>query len=125
MYLIEEIFDRANIQDIRCLLLDGIDNPGYNGTYEERLKEAEQPVKELLDRIAPPHKQDSAMDIIFRYATLTQEVYMEIGLKCGASYFATAFGTIIIPIHTKRLNESNRSAFCISPFRIIYRQYKR
>lgn len=84
MYFIEEIFNRTNIQDIRCLLLDGIDNFHQNGTYEDRLKEAEKPVKELLDKIASPNEQSNAMDIIFHYATLTQEVYMEIGLQCGA-----------------------------------------
>ncbi len=88
MEFTKEIFDRTNLQGLRSLLLDGADNFYENKTYRERLKNAEKPVKELLDKMVPPNERENAMDIIYDYAALTQYVYMEIGMQCGARLIA-------------------------------------
>jgi len=83
---IEEIFERANLQQIREFLLTGMERDKIDHrTYNERL---EKDSHDILERIKNISKNDSEFDRIFSEfleAKITYtEVFLEIGMKVGA-----------------------------------------
>ncbi len=86
MSYITEIFDRLDLQRIRGFLLHGVECCEVSRqTYKQRLSTAEKTVSERMEENFPDiEQQEKLMFDIHRYAGITQEVYMEIGMQCGA-----------------------------------------
>lgn len=88
-YKIKEIFERADIKQIREFLIGGtIVANDYYGTYEERLDRNSEDIVFALKRITKDDTDDSRFneatnDLILALMTY-KEVYSEIGMKIGA-----------------------------------------
>lgn len=85
MSYISEIFDRAHIQHIREFLLHGVECVEISDkSYKQRLDDASIPVRNMVHKIFPDENEyEEFMAPIYSYASVTQDVYMEIGLQCG------------------------------------------
>lgn len=86
MSYISDIFDRLDLQNIREFILHGVeciqieDKP-----YEQRLEAARKPAIEAIKCKFPEmNEYEKITNEIYSYATVTQDVYMEIGMQCGA-----------------------------------------
>lgn len=86
MNYISNIFKRAHIQQIREFLLSGAECVRINEkTYIERLEEAQKKAfDKLLDIIPDEEEYEEILSNIIGYIGETEDVYMEIGLQCGA-----------------------------------------
>lgn len=85
MNYIDEIFTRANIQQIREFLLHGTEEFYVDkGSFYERLKTAEKNATKLLHSFYDSDDEYEESTIpIFDYISTVERVYMEIGLKSG------------------------------------------
>lgn len=85
MGYIEDIFYRANLQQIRGFLLDGT-GPLFvhSENYKTRLDNAYIKYRDTLLKLFPDMEEDSELISDFTSAiTACEEVYMEIGIKVG------------------------------------------
>lgn len=85
MNYIDEIFERADIQHIREFLLHGAEGCRINKKpYHERLITAQKTATRFLRAFYDDNDEyeESTMPV-FNYVTTVEEVYTEIGLKCG------------------------------------------
>ena len=81
MSYISEIFERANFQQIRSFLLDGVESMQTSPqTYQARLETAFECIETNLPDLC---KDDDAINPILEYSSANHDVYMEIGLQCG------------------------------------------
>lgn len=86
MDYISEIFAKANIQQIRSFLLYGADDTVTEKSYIERLKEVEEPLMKILyENFDKTPEERDFVNMIHSYASINANVYMEIGMMCGAS----------------------------------------
>lgn len=87
MSYISEIFDRAHIQHIREFLLHGVECVEVsNKSYKQRLAGASLPARDMIHaKFSDEKEYEEIMTTIYNYASVNQDVYMEIGLQCGAS----------------------------------------
>ena len=86
MSYIPKIFDRANIQNITQYLLwkESVTKVSEK-SYEQRLEEHKEPAIEIIESKFPDmHENDEIIGEIHKYAEVVQDVYMEIGMQCGA-----------------------------------------
>ena len=86
MNCIDEIFIRADIQQIREFLLHGAEENHLDPRpYKERIESAHKDFTVRLHRDYPNEKDfEEITEPIYDYATAIEEVYMEIGLQVGA-----------------------------------------
>ena len=85
MSYIFEIFERLNLQQIREFLFHGVECDVSNETYRKRLEIAEEDVFKVIDENLPnKEERDKVVNEVHHYATISEEVYMEIGMQCGA-----------------------------------------
>ena len=85
MNYINEIFKRADIQQIRSFLMNGDECRIERGTYEERIEKAERTVYERMRKEFPENKDyEDVMGLVYCYASAVEDVYMEIGLLIGS-----------------------------------------
>jgi len=86
MNCIDEIFIRADIQQIREFLLHGVEENHLDPRpYKERIESAHKAFTARLHRDYPNEKDfEEITEPIYDYATAIEEVYMEIGLQVGA-----------------------------------------
>lgn len=86
MNYIDEIFTRADIQQIREFLLHGVEENNLDPRpYKERIASAHKAFSARLHRDYPDEKDfEEVTEPIYGYATAIEEVYMEIGLQVGA-----------------------------------------
>ncbi len=86
MNYIDEIFARADIQQIRGFLLHGVEETNLDPRpYKERIESAYKAFFDRLHRNCPNEKDfKEVISPIYDYATAIEEVYMEIGLQVGA-----------------------------------------
>ena len=86
MNYIDEIFERLNIQNIREFLLHGAEEMNISPqSYKERIDEKQIPAIEYIRSKFP--YTDECEEItgkVYDYASACEEVYMEIGMQCGA-----------------------------------------
>lgn len=81
----DNIFKRADIQQIRSFLMTGDECRTEHGTFEERIEEAERPVNERIHKEFPDESDyEDVMGLIYCYTSVIQDVYMEIGLMTGS-----------------------------------------
>lgn len=74
------------MQKIRSYLLSGVEcKPTDNKIYKQRLDSIEYLTFDKIETtLHDMKKYDELTNCISSYTTVTQEVYMEIGMKCGA-----------------------------------------
>lgn len=86
MNYIDEIFARADIQQIREFLLHGVEENNLDPRpYKERIESARKSFTVRLHRDYPNEKDfEKVTESIYDYVTATEKVYMEIGLQVGA-----------------------------------------
>lgn len=87
MSYISDIFDRADLRSIRGFLLCGGQCAKLDeGAYEERLETAAKPLFEMIEKAFPKSEdRDRISACVQDYGIANQDVYMEIGLRCGAA----------------------------------------
>lgn len=84
MDYINEIFKRANLQSIREFLLHDASGTIENKSYTARINTAEKLMIENLKNYTSQQEQEKLIDSVYDYASVNQNVYMELGLQCGA-----------------------------------------
>jgi hypothetical protein len=82
---IDEIFARMDLQNIREMLLHGVEQPEICAdTYEKRLKDAESQAVECVRKWFPKTPENEEMiDKMYAAFSAEQDVYMEIGIIAG------------------------------------------
>ena len=90
MSYITEIYERLDIQHIRSFLLHGTKCPEINSDdKQKRLKSAADIVIDKIHVNFPDKEEnEDIMNDIYNYVGVTQDVYMEIGMQCGAAIAA-------------------------------------
>ena len=86
MNYIDEIFTRADIQQIREFLLHGVETSSLDPRpYKERIEGAHRAFITRLRGDYPNEKDfEEITGLIYDYVTATERVYMEVGLQVGA-----------------------------------------
>ena len=86
MSYVEKIFARLNIQHIREFLLHGVECLEINPKdYKQRIEDAWKPVDGVIKtHFSNTDEYEKVTNVICGYASATQDVYMEIGMQCGA-----------------------------------------
>ena len=85
MNYIDEIFTRADIQQVREFLLHGTEGIIDPRPYKERLENAHKKFYERIQKNFPNQTElDEIIVLFYDYINQTEEVYMEIGLQVGA-----------------------------------------
>ena len=94
MSYITEIFDRADLQQIREFLINGVECVEVSAkSYKQRISETEKPAIEMIMAKFPEESEHLKITgEVYAYASAMQEVYMEIGLRCGAVLTAQLLG---------------------------------
>ena len=90
----DAIFSRLNLQHLREFLLDGADSPEVSPLdYRRRIEEAWEPVTAAIrSRFPDEEAYEDVIQKIDLYTFAIQNVYMEVGLKCGAILIARLLG---------------------------------
>ena len=85
MNYIDEIFFRADLQQIREFLLHGTEELRLDPrTYKERLESAQKRVTgRLREEFHDIEEYEEITGLLFEYANTLEAVYMEIGLQAG------------------------------------------
>lgn len=85
MSYINDIFERLNLQQIHEFLLHGEECfEVIRQTYQQRLHMAERTISKRMEEKFPDiEEQEKLMFDIHHYASVMQDVYMEIGMQCG------------------------------------------
>jgi len=86
MSYISESFDRAHIQHVREFLLHGVECVEIkDNTLKQRIEEPQKAVTTMIqDKFPDMGENEKITDKMCDYVGAVQEVYMEIGLQCGA-----------------------------------------
>lgn len=85
MKYLDEIFKRADIQQIQNFLLYGVEGDIDPRSYVERLETPKkQWATKLRERYLDQTEYEEISNLIFEYSGAVQDVYMEIGLQIGA-----------------------------------------
>lgn len=86
MNYLDEIFTRADLQQIRAFLLHGAEESSLDPRpYKERIDNAHRAFTVRLHRDYPNEKDyEEITGSIYDYAAAIEEIYMEIGLQVGA-----------------------------------------
>lgn len=85
MNYIHEIFTRADIQQIRAFLMDGVEGVTDPRPYKERIGHAEQVMSARLHKDYPNEADfEEIVQYIYEYGDVLGDVYMEIGMQVGA-----------------------------------------
>lgn len=87
MSYITEIFDRLDLQQIREFLLHGVECIQVTDkTYKQRLEAPGKTAFDMLKNQFPDvDEYEKIANDIHHYASVTQDVYMEIGMQCGVA----------------------------------------
>lgn len=86
MSYISDIFSRADIQKIRGFLLHGAEETIDPRPYKERIERANKAFIDRLRRDYPNERDlEEIAGFVYNYVSVTEDVYMEIGLQIGAS----------------------------------------
>ena len=85
MKYLDEIFRRADIQQIQNFLLYGVEGDIDPRSYVERLEAPKkQWAAKLQERYLNQTEYEEICNLIFEYSGAVQDVYTEIGLQIGA-----------------------------------------
>jgi hypothetical protein len=83
---VSEIFQRLDIQHIREFLLNGVECAEIsNKSYKQRIDEARTPAVKIIKKQASDIAEYAAiLREVNNYVDVVKDVYMEIGIQCGA-----------------------------------------
>jgi len=87
MDYVSKIFERTNITGIRTYLMYGAEASKNEDekTFYERLKESDDNAKPSVEELIPDKEQRLKVENAFVDSVgATNDIYMEIGMKCGA-----------------------------------------
>ncbi len=84
MSYIDEIFERTNLQNIREFLMNDVSGTIETQSYMDRINTAEKHMIKHLKDYTSQHEYEGMITSIYDYAGAGQNVYMEIGMQCGA-----------------------------------------
>lgn len=85
MSYVDEVFMRADIQQIQNFLLYGVEAEIDPRSYVERLETSKKRwTAKLRERYLEQTEYEEICNLIFEYGGTMQDVYMEIGLQVGA-----------------------------------------
>ncbi len=85
MSYVDEVFMRADIQQIQNFLLYGVEAEIDPRSYIERLETSKKRwATKLRERYLEQTEYEEICNLIFEYGGTMQDVYMEIGLQVGA-----------------------------------------
>lgn len=85
MDYIDEIFTRADIQQVRAFLIDGVEGVTDPRSYKERIDSPYHALSARLHRDYPNQADyEEITRYIYEYGDALESVYMEIGLQIGA-----------------------------------------
>lgn len=91
MNYIDQIFTRADIQQIRAFLMHGTEGVTDLRSFKQRLDGAEQVISVRLRRDYPNETDfEEIIRDIYAYGDVLGDVYMEIGMQIGAILAAQA-----------------------------------
>lgn len=96
MSYISEIFNRAHIQHIREFLLCGVECAEISDkSYKQRIEKSSKTTIEMIRAKIPDIDEcEEITNEVYRYVTTAEDVYMEIGLQCGAILAIQLLGNI-------------------------------
>ncbi|MPM44405.1 hypothetical protein SDC9_91083 [bioreactor metagenome] len=85
MNFITRVFERADIQQIREFLLNGVECVELDKrSYKERIDEELQSAMEIITKKFPEMDEyEKITEKMFAYSGMIENVYMEVGLQCG------------------------------------------
>ncbi len=91
-----EMFKRMSLQEICSFLVDGetfYDRSDKDRrTYNQRLQDEEEPLNQLLEKTFPDVGElNDAIDKLTDVLAVYQDVFMEIGVRAGASLMLELF----------------------------------
>ena len=94
MSYISEMLRRANLQELREFLKTGCEVAKYDTRpYQEREKAAFEKVRAALrGKIHDPQELEEASNAVMEYAGVAEDIYMELGLRCGFILAAQVMG---------------------------------
>ena len=94
MNYIDEIFTRLDLQHIREFLLHGVEEMNISTkSYKERIDETQKPAVDFIRSKFPDMDEyETVTAKVYDYASACEEVYMEIGMQCGAVLAMQLFG---------------------------------
>ena len=85
MSYVDEVFMRADIQQIQNFLLYGVEAEIDPRSYVERLETSKKRwTAKFRERYLEQTEYEEICNLIFEYGGTMQDVYMEIGLQVGA-----------------------------------------
>ena len=91
MSYIDDIFTRANLQQLRSFLLDGTETQKVSEEpCEQRLRQGTEGVFRLIQALSPDQSEPLETQLMIALAAY-EEVFMEIGLRAGMSLSAQLF----------------------------------
>ncbi len=92
MNYIDEIFLRADIQQIRGFLAHGTESMVMPGTFKERIETVEKKLQSRMKKEFPEMDEyEEIMNLVYDYVSATEDVYMEIGLQIGGILSSQAY----------------------------------
>lgn len=82
----KRIFERMNIHQVRTFFLCGVEDLGTDmRSYEQRIKEEDEPVYKRLEDLYPDgQERDEFLSDINQAFVVREQVYLEMGMKAGA-----------------------------------------
>jgi hypothetical protein len=93
MSYISEIFERANLQQIREFLLYGVECEDVSDKPYQRLEESLKPLIAMTkEKSLDTNEYEKMTEAVYEYADVVEGVYLEIGLQCGAVLATQLFG---------------------------------
>ena len=86
MSYIAEIFERLDLQQIREFLLNGVECLKLSeDSYEQQIEASTKFVLDAIDKRIPEKDIAGEMaDDVHHHASINGDIYMEIGMRCGA-----------------------------------------
>lgn|GEM_PF-560806 len=89
-----ECRERMNIQQIREFLLHGMEADEIKpGSHQERVERVREEFTQLLKETFPDKEEyGKAADLLYDYVNAVEEVYMEMGMQCGAGILFQLLG---------------------------------
>ncbi len=90
MSYLDDILERADIQQIREFLLYGTEATPDPHPRKERLDRAHRLLVDYLQTACPDTVQET-LDAVYAYALTAEEIFMELGLQAGATLACQLF----------------------------------
>lgn len=89
MSLFEEVVQRLDVQTLSSLILEGSEDYARAGSYDDRIDDAYQTLKNhLYAAFGDEKKAGNALNVAYRACSIYQDVFFELGIRAGARLMA-------------------------------------